>query len=161
MRPAVAFLITWSCFGTRLHGDQRGSVDRFHNAPDTPRLPVQPRREAWERARCRNPAVRLTAAERGLVAAAIRKHCELRRWLLRAENVRTTHVHIVIENPGIAPEEIMRQLKAWSTRSLRAAGTRADGAPVWSAHGSTRYIWEMSSINAAIAYVRDGQDVPR
>jgi hypothetical protein len=27
----LAYLITFRCYGTWLHGDSRGSVDRFHN----------------------------------------------------------------------------------------------------------------------------------
>src|SRR3990167_6381427 len=35
----LAYLITFTCFGTRLHGDESGSVDRNHNVPGTPFLP--------------------------------------------------------------------------------------------------------------------------
>ena len=37
-RPPKAFLITFSCYGTRLHGDESGSVDRDHNAYHAPFL---------------------------------------------------------------------------------------------------------------------------
>jgi hypothetical protein len=32
----LANLITFRCYGTWLHGDQRGSIDRFHNAYKSP-----------------------------------------------------------------------------------------------------------------------------
>ncbi len=35
----LAYFITFRCYGTWLHGDRRGSVDRFHNIYGTPRLP--------------------------------------------------------------------------------------------------------------------------
>ena len=33
---ALAYLITFRCYGTWLHGDSRGSVDRFHNRYGAP-----------------------------------------------------------------------------------------------------------------------------
>ena len=35
----LAYLITFACYGARLHGDESGSVDRHHNLPGTPYLP--------------------------------------------------------------------------------------------------------------------------
>jgi hypothetical protein len=32
----LAYLITFRCHGTWLHGDERGSVDRFHNRYKSP-----------------------------------------------------------------------------------------------------------------------------
>jgi hypothetical protein len=38
-RIPLAYLITFRSYGTWLHGDPRGSVDRFHNVYGKPRLP--------------------------------------------------------------------------------------------------------------------------
>ncbi|MGH9840991.1 MAG: hypothetical protein ACREEM_19730 [Blastocatellia bacterium] len=38
-RIPLAYLITFRCYGTWLHGDERGSVDRDHNIYRTPFLP--------------------------------------------------------------------------------------------------------------------------
>jgi len=35
----LAYLITSSCYGTRLHGDLPESVDRRHNIPQSPFIP--------------------------------------------------------------------------------------------------------------------------
>jgi hypothetical protein len=45
----LAFLITWRTYGTWLHGDSRGSVDRAHNRYGTPRLPPNKVRQQYER----------------------------------------------------------------------------------------------------------------
>ena len=39
---AVAFLIRFRTYGTWLHGDARGSVDRLHNRYGSPKLPPNP-----------------------------------------------------------------------------------------------------------------------
>ena len=38
----LAYLITFTCYGMRLRGDQAGSVDRKHNIPGTPLIPPRP-----------------------------------------------------------------------------------------------------------------------
>ena len=47
----LGYLITFRCYGTWLHGDQRGSIDRWHNRYKSPYLPPSDRR------RIRNEAV--------------------------------------------------------------------------------------------------------
>jgi hypothetical protein len=47
----LAYLITFRGYGTWLHGDVRGAVDRFHNRFGTPRLPYN---KHWEKYNRRN-----------------------------------------------------------------------------------------------------------
>jgi hypothetical protein len=51
----LAFMITLRAHGTWLHGDPRGSVDRFHNQYGTPRLPSHPARRSFERGLMKTP----------------------------------------------------------------------------------------------------------
>ena len=44
--PLLAYFLTWTTYGTRLHGDQRGSIDAAHNTPGTDILLPDPSREA-------------------------------------------------------------------------------------------------------------------
>jgi hypothetical protein len=39
----LAYLITFRSYGTWLHGDQRGSIDRFHNRYKSPYIEPNPR----------------------------------------------------------------------------------------------------------------------
>ncbi|MGQ0761444.1 MAG: hypothetical protein ACT4OT_05435 [Acidobacteriota bacterium] len=41
----LAYLITFRCYGTWLHGDERGSVDRKQNVYGTPKTAFNP---AWK-----------------------------------------------------------------------------------------------------------------
>ena len=45
----LAYLITFTTYGTWRHGDERGSVDRAHNAYRTPHLAHNQRRESYEK----------------------------------------------------------------------------------------------------------------
>jgi len=59
------------------------------------------------------------------------------------------------------PEKIMTDLKAWSTRRLREAGVVSADRRVWTKHGSTRYLFEQSSVERAADYVVRMQDMKR
>jgi REP element-mobilizing transposase RayT len=100
----------------------------------------------------------LDHAARAVVDGAIRRVAEVRGWTMITSNTRTNHVHTVVAASDHTPEEILRQFKAWSTRALRESGRIEADRPVWTRHGSTRYLWDQHSIASAAAYVRDGQD---
>ena len=161
MREAVAYLITWRTYGTWLHGDARGSVDREHNIPGTPLLARDAGRAARSAGRMTQGAVELDRRGREIVAGAVREHCQHRGWELLALAVHSNHVHAVIAAGEARPERVLGALKARATRRLRADGWARPKAHVWAYHGSTRYLWDSKSVEAAAAYVSEGQEVPR
>ena len=105
--------------------------------------------------------VRLTADARRVVAKTIEAHCAYRGWELAAVNVRSNHLHVVVGQAGVAPEVMMRELKAWCTRRLREAGLVGAEGAVWTAHGSTRYLWKENAVATAVDYVVEGQEPER
>jgi hypothetical protein len=94
-RP-LAYFITFSCYGARLHGAVDGSVDITHNQPGTPFLPANPERQSAEVERMDQPPFTMDAARRSIVLRTIREVCEFRKWELFAAHVRTNHVHVVV-----------------------------------------------------------------
>lgn len=152
----LAYFLTWTCHGARLHGDPRGSFDDRNNAVDSPLIPANPEWRAWEAA-IAEPPFSLNPDARRVVRDTISAHCTFREWVLHSLNVRTEHVHIVVSCGEIAPEPVMGQFKAWCTRRLREAGLVTDQAELWTRHGSTRYLWTRQHILDAVAYVRDRQ----
>src|SRR5947209_567065 len=79
----LAYLITFRCYGTWLHGDERGAVDRDHNVYGTPFLPRRDKLEEEERRRLKPAPVELDVARRGIVDQAVREVCQHRNWALR------------------------------------------------------------------------------
>lgn len=156
-RPPPGFLLTWSTYGTWLHGDERGSVDRATNRYGTALLePDAPLRAAMRRVMAHEPVV-LSAEMRGVVDRAVRDHAALRGWRLAALNVRTNHVHAVVLGVDADPSQLVREFKTWGTRRLREAGLVDADRRVWTAHGSTRYLYETGSVEGAVRYVAEGQ----
>lgn len=154
---AKAYLITFRCYGTWLHGDERGSVDRrYYNRLGTPK--ITPNNETVERnARLmKDSEVVLDANARAVVESAIRDVCSFRGYALYAINVRTNHVHVVVSNSE-TPERMMNTFKAYGTRKLRSTKSVSGDSKLWSRHGSTIYLWADEHIAAAIDYVVNGQ----
>ncbi len=158
MPIAPGYFLTWHTYGTWLHGDAAGSVDKKHNEYGSPRLVADPRRLEHERMMLKHPPTILSPIARVLVDAAVREHCRVRAWDLRALAVRSNHVHVVIAEPEVAPEPIVKQLKEWGTRRLRSHRVVGPRERVWADHGSTVYLFEPGSLEAACEYVLAGQE---
>jgi hypothetical protein len=60
----LGYLLTFRGYGTWLHGDSRGSVDRFHRTYGTPMLPPNVQRTRYEGRLRKQPPVTLNPRQR-------------------------------------------------------------------------------------------------
>jgi REP element-mobilizing transposase RayT len=157
----LAYFISFRSFGTWLHGDRRGSVDRFHNRYKSPYMPESESWQNYNHQRLKTKPVLLDAERRKFVDKAIRETCKLRKWWLYAINVRTNHVHSVVTANRKA-ELVLNAFKANATRELRQNGLWAEPSSPWARRGSKRNLWNEQSIAKAVDYVLNGQgeDLP-
>jgi hypothetical protein len=153
---ALAYLLTFSTYGTHLPGSEKGWVDAQHCIPGSPMRPHDPDREVYWRSRLKECPYVLDQEERLVVLCAIREVCLHRKWTPYGVHVRTTHVHAVIGGEAKA-ERMLSDFKAYATRALRSLARNRERNRYWTTHGSTRYLWNQTSLAAAIEYVLDGQ----
>jgi REP element-mobilizing transposase RayT len=156
----LAYLISFRTCGTWLHGDKRGSVDRFHNRFGDPCLGRDDTWRRYNRAQLRRHPFFLGARERSSVEKAIRETCGIRKWRLDACNVRTNHVHTVVaanRRAGL----VLNALKANATRQLREDQLWPHLFSPWADKGSKIALWNERSVANAIDYVlnRQGDDL--
>src|SRR5262245_2238817 len=111
----LGYLITFRTYGTWLHGDRRGSVDRFHNIYGTPKLPPSKSRQEYERCLMKMPPVRLDSKRRAAVKRSLGETCSNRKWKLWVSSVRTNHVPAVITAQSRSLT-VLKVLKAYATR---------------------------------------------
>ena len=84
----IGYMITIRCYGTWLHGDERGSVNRrSHNKIGTPKLRVNVNLVNSDRRSLKNSPFMLDAQCRVAVESAIREVCVVRGFGLVAINV--------------------------------------------------------------------------
>lgn len=153
----LAYLITFRCYGTWLHGDERGSVDRHgRNIYGTPRIAPNQKLKDADAKLLKNPPVVLDQAQRTVVERAINNFCAFRGYVLQAVNARSNHVHCVV-TAACDPESVMSAFKANATRELRESGLMSANKKTWERHGSTRYLWKPRHVALAIEYVLYGQ----
>ena len=157
----LAYLISFRTYGTWLHGDKRGSIDRFHNRYGTPYMPPNTQWHRYNEQQLKTKPLILGASQRKAVEAAIRETCEIRKWSLLAFNVRTNHVHSVVA-ASRKSEVVLSAFKANATRQLREGGLWAHEVSPWARKGSRRNLWNERSVAQAIDYVLYGQgdDLP-
>ena len=148
----LAYLITFNTYGSWLHGDKRGSIDRFHNRYGSPRLPSNPLREHYEQRLLKHPPVRLTHLQRKVVKDSIKEICNERDWGLWAANARSNHVHIVV-SAACKSKEVQASLTARATKNMREQRCWAHDYSPWADGGSRKNLWTHQSVMNAVVYV--------
>lgn len=155
MPEPLAFLLTWTTYGTWLPGDQRGWVLQGHGIQLS-----DPVRKKFAQQRMTEPACTLDKQERDVVEQTIAEHCQIRGWKVHAVNCRSNHVHVVV-SADRHPKEVRDQFKAWCTRKLKAlqrSRSTNRREKCWAERGSQRYLGDEKGLEAAIYYVLEGQE---
>lgn len=158
----LAYFLTLSSYGSRLHGDERGTVDRHTNSTGTSHLRRDDLRAAFERRIMVSGGFTFDAATRAALQTSFAETCQRRGWGLLALNIRMSHLHAVVAASVTSPEAAMQALKANGTRALREQVLIGPAQKVWSRHGSTIYLWETEHVESAMDYTmnRQGADLP-
>jgi REP element-mobilizing transposase RayT len=156
----IAYFISFRTYGTWLHGDERGSINRFNNLYRTPYIDPDPGWLEHNTAKLKSPPFVLNAKARRIVDAAVREVCAYRGCHLYALNVRTNHGHTVVSASGPSSTSLLNSFKAYATRGLRKEGCWSYEHSPWADKGSRRRIWNEQGLQAAIDYVLNGQGGP-
>ena len=122
----IGLFVTLSAYGNRLHGDERGTIDRWNNNYGAPLLDASDPRRQYEARVQKHASITFDAAARSIVEAAVAEAAEFRGWLLTACHCRTNHLHLVV---GATDEraKVISQVKTRTTLALRSAGRVAEG----------------------------------
>jgi REP element-mobilizing transposase RayT len=169
----IAHHIIWTCYGTWLPNDPRGSTsktirtdaiaelgERHHG-----RKRVQPLgrdiRAFYEAARSvlRHPLLTLDEAARQVVAQAIGEVIAAAKLTCWACVVMPDHVHILIRKHRLTFEEMMEEFKGASASALRAAGLFPMDHPVWTAHGGwSVFLDHPTDAHRTVGYIERNPD---
>lgn len=152
----LAYLITFRTYGTWVAGDERGSIDRFHNTYRDPRAESSVVREQQQIIKFKSDPFVMNGRARRAVREAIEEVCRYRQWPLHAQHVRANHAHAVISAIA-SSDKVLGNLKAYATRKLRERQCWLHAHSPWVDKGSKRNLWNENHISAAIEYVVNGQ----
>jgi REP element-mobilizing transposase RayT len=148
----LAYFLTFTCYGTWLHGDTVMSVNASHNKMGMPYLPINRLQEKSAENRMRESPYFLGAPQRKIILQTIQDVCDYRHWSLLAAHIRTNHIHVVV-NALTPPENILNSFKAYCSRKLNQSNVELPRNRRWTRHGSTRYLWKEEQVETCIRYV--------
>ncbi len=157
MKYPIAYHITFTTYGSWLHGDKRGSVDKGHNQYGSDFVSPNSGLQEKKQKRLKNPSVILNKNIREIVLKAILQVCGHRGWVAHAVHVRSNHIHIVVSGKE-NPEKMMVSFKAYATRAIKKnSNNQAIFRKYWSQHGSTKYLWTKECLVSTVDYVKNRQ----
>ncbi len=124
----------------------------------------QPLLVDWCRERLIETPAELDIQQREIVNKVVADHSQLRNWYLYAVNCRTNHCHVVVTATDYDGEQVRDQLKSWTTRRLKEHQTKNAPNNVvrqnwWTRKGSVRYLFDDDSLEAAVLYTNEAQDL--
>jgi len=159
MHP-LAYLLTFTTYGTWLHGDERGSVNRRARGRSKPIAPDAILNDHM-RDKLKHPALKLSGPMRKDVREALTGYCDFKQWPLQALHVRTSHVHLVVSAVADSAR-MLNGLKARATRMLREAGLLQADRPIWTERGNIGLLFTRQAVTEAIDYVmhQQGEALP-
>ncbi|HLH04756.1 MAG TPA: hypothetical protein VKX25_18460 [Bryobacteraceae bacterium] len=111
LSEAIAVLLTFTTYGTHLHGAETGSVSRRHRNRGAPTVPDNPAFRRQARQLMSEPEFTLELQDRAHVLKAIHNACEYRGWHFFAVHVRTNHVHVVFQ-PDVPLDRALAYLES-------------------------------------------------
>jgi hypothetical protein len=157
MSEAIGVLLTFTTYGTHLHGADTSSVSRNRRNWGSPTLPSNPVWQDQARRLMPEPEFSLGPQDRGVVLTSIIDACSYRAWQLLCVHIRTNHVHAILQT-DVPVDRALSYLKARATFVLKTH--HPNRQRFWTKHGSTRYLWNRTSLAAALDYVMNQQGSP-
>ena len=144
----LAYFITFTTYGSWLHGDPRKSVIRQDGTPEM--IAPNERLYKHESGKLKNQPIQFDVGQRGIILDTIVSHCLIKKWKLWAVHVRSNHVHLLVSAEDNV-ELVMKGVKSWATRNLRKAGY--DIPMVWTRGGSKRYVFTHEKLKEKTHYI--------
>ena len=148
--------ITFGTYATRLHGDERPTVDLRHNTYKTPFVEPDPMRVRFETDRSTADAVWLTDAQRALVETALPEICaEFDMHLVAgAAPDERNHVHVIVDLlKRFHGKQARKLLKRGLTKRLNAEH-KIPAPRWWAKGGSCKAVKDRAYRRNAFRYVR-------
>jgi REP element-mobilizing transposase RayT len=156
----LAYHITIGTYGTRLHGDERGTIDRHHNTPGEPVLGHNERWKSAAQKRLKYPPVVLSLEQQRFVESILPHICERGDWDFHIAACQPDHVHVLLASDTHG-NAVRRWLKTWLSEALSKQWPEENCRAWWAEGGSVRWIWEQDHLVRVYDYVHKQRTIAR
>jgi len=139
----LAYHITFGTYGTRLHGDPRGTVDRLHNKHGDPIIGQNNDWLAIESANLTGKPVVFDQPVRVGIEQVINSVCERGGWECHAGACQSNHVHVLLTSSDDS-KLTRRLLKRWLSECLNDeyGSESSESGRWWAKGGSIKWVWD-------------------
>ncbi len=131
-----AYFITFTTRGSRLHGCEKGSVNRKGEY-----IEINPNWENFDKSEMTNQPIVLSSIQRKIVQNALKSCCEKKKWTLHIVAVQSNHVHILLSANEQTFDFVATALKAAATNALHKSGEFEKNVKIWTRKASKRYVF--------------------
>ena len=151
-----AYFITFSTYGSWVHGDARGSVNRKQNKFDTPKIKPNAQYAKKMHERQKHKQFLLNETKRDTVLQSIVEATQYYNWYLYAAHVRSNHVHILLRTEE-SSKTVAPKIKSFATKLLKKHHADIPDQKFWTRGKCARCIWNPAFILPTKLYVIEGQ----
>ena len=149
MRKLIAYMITWTTYGTWLQGDERGYVK------DGETLGPDKQLKYANQILQKHKSIRFTETQKQIVKNAIIQTAQKNNQRILAISVCSNHIHVVAETASLPIEQTVHKYKRMSTLFLKNAGLNGK---IWSKGFDKRFCYTEKEIINRIEYVNKHND---
>ncbi len=150
----LAYHITFGMYGSRLHGEPRGTVDRSMNKPGDPIIGRDTDWEQIERSLLRFPPVVPTSQQRRFTESIIPSICDRGGWQLHMCAVQADHGHTLLTTTADGKTG-RRLLKRWLGQALLERWPLPTDATWWAEGGSIKWVWDHQYFENVFSYIEN------
>ena len=136
----IGYHVTYGTYGTRLHGDERGTVDHSENRYGDPIVGTA---EAWQQmevSHLRFPPRLLSVEQRIAVQELVPQACIRGGWTHIATAAAADHVHQFIRAP-VDGVDVRKWLKRWVSQGMSTRWPLLPEQVWWAECGSVKWVW--------------------
>jgi REP element-mobilizing transposase RayT len=146
MRNPIAYMLTWTTYGSWLQGDERGYVK------DGVILYGNKALNTANKALMQYPEVSLTLVQRQTIENALRKEAELLGQEIYAIAVGKNHIHLAVSSNGMDAGVAVSHYKNAARLKIKDDGFIRR---LWTRGFSKRYCFDEHQLQTVIAYVNN------
>jgi hypothetical protein len=158
----IAYHITFGTYGTRLHGDERGTVCRSENQPGDPIIGSDPTWWMQERNRLTFDPVYLDREKMVYAERVAPDICVRGKWQYHMGAAGPDHFHILLtpDDPMVEGDAIRKWFKRWLGQEMSKRWPLPDEATWWSEGGSVRWVWTQKYFDNVYGYLARQRATP-
>ena len=148
MRQPIAYMLTWTTYGSWLQGDKRGYVKDGLILPENKAL------NRANRANMASAPVTLTHRQRRIAEDALRTEADTLGQEIYAVALGKNHLHLVVNSNGLDAGRSASHYKNAARLAIQADGFCGR---LWTSGFSKRYCFDQRQLQVLIGYV-DGHN---